>query len=301
MITNSADCFAEASIKIRGKVFSESDIAALQLLISAHPDKGRVQLSRIVCEQYGWTQANGELQDVACRGILLKLERRGMVRLPARKGPGRDNTSLPVAVAMELALEEIPVEGRLGQFAACRLEKVGPKREESQRWNGLIQRYHYLGYRPMVGRSLRYWIKLGDQEVGVIGWGSPSWKLASRDELIGWEPRTREKNLQGIANNTRFLIFPWVHVKYLASHVLSLCARQVPVDWKDRYGVELSLFETFVDVSRYRGTCYKAANWIHVGESRGSSKSGDSYNYHGQKKAIYVYPLVKDFRKKLCQ
>lgn len=290
----------EATIRIRGKVFSVSDIANLQSLISAHPKEGRIKLSRIVCEQYGWIQANGELQDVACRGILLKLERRGMICLPARKRQGRDNAALPVASALELPLEELPVEGRLGQFPACRLIRVG-KREDSQRWNGLIQRYHYLGYRPMVGRSLKYWIKLGDQDVGVIGWGSPSWKLASRDEFIGWSVATREKNLQGIANNTRFLIFPWVHVKYLASHVLSLCARQVPVDWKARYGVELSLFETFVDTSRYRGTCYKAANWIQVGESRGSSKSGDSYHYHGQKKAIYVYPLVKDFRERLGQ
>ena len=286
------------SIRIRGKEFSDTDIHNLQSLITTHPNKGRIELSRIVCEHFGWTQANGELQDVACRGILLKLERRGMIQLPVRKRQGRDNSSLPRPVALELPLEEPAVEGRLGQFPTCRLVSVS-KREESQRWNGLIQRYHYLGYRAVVGRSLKYWIKLGDQDVGVIGWGSPSWKLAGRDEFIGWEAGTREKNLQGIANNTRFLIFPWVHVKYLASHVLSLCARQVPVDWKTRYGVELSLFETFVDATRYRGTCYKAANWIHVGQSKGSSKSGDSYHYHGQKKDIYVYPLVKDFRVRL--
>lgn len=290
----------ETPLRIRGKVFTDTDIHTLQSLISTHPNKGRIELSRIVCEHYGWTQANGQLQDVACRGILLKLERRGMIRLPARKHPGRNNALLPVAAALELPLEEPLVEGRLGQFPTCRLVRVS-RREESQRWNGLIQRYHYLGYRPMVGRSLRYWIKLGNQNVGVIGWGSPSWKLTSRDELIGWDPKTREKNLQGIANNTRFLIFPWVHVKYLASHVLSVCARQVPVDWKIRYGVELSLFETFVDGTRYRGTCYKAANWIHMGQSKGSSKRGDSYHYHGQKKDIYVYPLVKDFRMRLCR
>ena len=288
------------SIRIRGKSFSTTDIENLQSLITSHPNKGRIELSRIVCAHYGWTQGNGQLQDVACRGILLKLERRGMIRLPERKRQGRDNSAWPVTTVVELPLEEPPVEGHLGQFPTCRLISVS-KRDDSRRCAGLIQRYHYLGYRPMVGRSLKYWIQLGNQNVGAIGWGSPSWKLASRDEFIGWDIPTRERNLQGIANNTRFLIFPWVHVKYLASHVLSLCARQVPMDWKARYGVELSLFETFVDATRYRGTCYKAANWVRVGQSKGASKSGDSYQYHGQKKDVYVYPLRKDFREHLCR
>ena len=288
-----------APVRIRGKILTAVEIQDIQSLITTHFTKGRIQLSRIVCEHFGWTQPNGQLQDVACRGILLKLERRGMIQLPARKQRGRDN-SLSLPAVLELPLQEPAVEGRLGQFSRCQLVRV-VTREESQRWNDLIHRYHYLGYRPMVGRSLKYGIKLGNHDVGVIGWGSPSWKLASRDEFIGWSVATREKNLQGIANNTRFLIFPWVHVKYLASHVLALCARQMPVDWRNRYGVELSLLETFVDAARYRGTCYKAANWIHVGQSKGSSKSGDSYHYHGQKKDVYVYPLVKDFRERLCQ
>ena len=201
---------------------------------------------------------------------------------------------------LELPLEEKAVVGRLGQYPSCRLVPVQGQ-QESSHWNGLIHRHHYLGYRPMVGRSLKYWIKLGHQTVGVIGWDSPCWKLASRDDFIGWIPETREKNLQGIANNTRFLIYPWVHVKYLASHVLALCARQVAMDWRVRYGSQLYLFETFVDATRFRGTCYKAANWIYVGQSKGSSKSGDSYHYHGQRKDVYVYPLGKDFRQRLCQ
>jgi hypothetical protein len=118
---------------------------------------------------------------------------------------------------------------------------------------------------------------------------------------VGWNAPTREKNLQGIANNTRFLIFPWVRVKYLASHVLSVAARQVPTDWLKRYGVELSLFETFVDATRYKGTCYKAANWVYIGQSKGSSKSGNGYHWHGQVKDIYVYPLSRDFREKLTR
>lgn len=290
----------DAPLRIRGKDFTETEIGSLRSLIEANPAKGRIELSRIVCQHFSWNQPNGQPQDVACRGLLLKLERRGIIQLPPRKQPGGNTGKQNKQPLLELALEESPVTGRLGEFPACRLMPV-TQQKDSNHWNALIHRYHYLGYRPMVGGSLKYWIKLGDQDVGVIGWGSPSWKLASRDEFIGWSVATREKNLQGIANNTRFLIFPWVHVKYLASHVLAQCARQVPMDWKNRYGVELSLFETFVDASRYRGTCYKAANWIHVGQSKGSAKSGDSYHYHGQKKDVYLYPLVKDFQKRLCQ
>lgn len=287
-------------VKIRGKIFTESLIHKLQLLLSRNADKGRIELSRVICLHLGWVQPNGNPQDVACRDILLKLERQGVLRLPPRKSSGRDNQRGLAKYLLELPLEEYPVTGKLGEFSLCQLLHA-EGRDECRRWNGFIDRYHYLGYRPMVGRSLKYWIRLGNQDVGLIGWGSPSWKLAGRDEFIGWDPATRERNLQGIANNTRFLILPWVHVKYLASHVLALCARQVPVDWKSRYGVVLFLFETFVDSTLYRGTCYKAANWVHAGQSKGSSKSGDSYHYHGQKKDIYLYPLVKDFRERLCQ
>lgn len=289
-----------ALVKVRGKVFTEADLQTLQFLIASNADKGRIKISRAVCKQMGWIQPNGVLQDMACRDILLKLERRGILTLPPRKPGGRDNRRRVAPPLLELPMKEEPLTGRVGEFSSCQIVRVGGP-EESRRWNGWVERYHYLGYRPFVGRSLKYWIKLGERDAGVIGWGSPSWKLGGRDKFIGWDSGTRERNLQGIANNTRFLILPWVRVKYLASRVLSLCARQVPADWRERYGVELFLFETFVDAARYRGTCYIAANWVHVGQSQGSSKSGDSYHYHGQRKEVYVYPLVKDFRERLCR
>lgn len=285
--------------KIRGKLLSTTQIAVIRSVITEHPTAGRVTLSQLICDRFNWKQPNGRLQDMACRAILLRLEKQGWIQLPPRKSSGRLNSRKPV-VELPLQVIQEPLEGRLGEYPPVRLARVANK-PDSRHWNGWIQRHHYLGYKPMVGRSLRYWIFLGEMRVGCIGWGSPSWKLASRDRFIGWNPLTREKNLQGVANNTRFLIFPWVHVKYLASHVLSLCVRQVPEDWQARYGVKLFVFETFVDATRYRGTCYKAANWVHVGESKGSSKSGDSYYYHGQKKDVYLYPLVKDFRERLCQ
>lgn len=284
-------------VRIRGKFLTEAQITDIKLILSCHPNAGRVALSRLICAHFDWKQPNGNFQDMACREILLRLEKQGWIILPRRKKKGRPNSQVPL---LELPLEEQhePLLGRLGNFPGVRMAMViGEK--ESCHWNALIHRYHYLGYKPMVGRALKYWIYLGDHKVGLIGWGSPCWKLACRDNFVGWDVVTREKNLQGIANNTRFLIFPWVKVKYLASHVLSLAARRVPGDWWKRYGVELSLFETFVDASRYKGTCYKAANWIYLGQSKGASKSGNSYHWHGQVKDVYVYPLSAFFRQRL--
>ncbi len=285
------------SLRVRGKVLMAEDLQIIRALITSKPRQGRTQLSRTLCERFGWRQPNGAWQDVACRGLLLKLEKCGVLQLPARQSAGGNpikQTRRPPPVMME----ETPVTGMLGSFPLCRLDPM-TRPADSGRWNSLIERYHYLGYRPLVGRSLKYRILLGDQEVGVMGWCSPSWKLASRDNYIGWDAGTREKNLQGVANNTRFLIYPWVRVKNLASHVLSLAARRVPVDWRARYGGEVYLFETFVDPQRYRGTCYRAANWVYLGKSRGSSKRGDAYHYHGCKKDVYVYPVCDDFRERL--
>ena len=281
--------------KVRGKVLSQDDVNRLQLLINSNRNDGRRTLSRRICESFQWVQPNGHLQDVACRDIMLKLEGLKLLTLPPRKIKARNNRQQIKPPVLELPLEEVPVIGRLGQYPPCRLISVSGQKE-SNYWNALIHRHHYLGYRPMVGRSLKYWIRLGNQDVGVIGWGSPSWKLASRDEFIGWSVAAREKNLQGIANNTRFLIFPWVHVKYLASHVLALCARQVPVDWRVRYGGELTMFETFVDATRYRGTCYKAANWIYVGKTKGRGKLGPAGKQTVPIKDIWLYPLCRRFK-----
>jgi hypothetical protein len=240
-------------------------------------------------------------QDVACREIMLRLEKAGLIKLPPRKYTWCGNRTRVVAAESLLPLEweqGEAVTGKLHDFGKVELQATAG-REESVRWNSLIERYHYLGYRPMVGRSMKYRIFLAGREAGLIGWGSPCWKLASRDGHIGWNALEREKNLQGVVNNTRFLIFPWVHVKYLASHILSVAVKRVVVDWWERYKVKLYLAETFVDSRRYKGTCYKAANWIYLGQSKGASKSGNSYNWHGEIKDVYVYPLCGDFRGKL--
>ena len=290
-----------APLRIRGKEIAETELAAIRTAIEKNPQWGRRQLSKEVCTQLGWYQPNWMPQDVACREILLRLEKAGLIKLPPRKYIWLGNKTRFVTADNLLPLEwEQPeaITGKLHDFGKVELQVVAG-REESVRWNGLIERYHYLGYRPMVGRSMKYRIHLAGREVGLIGWGSPCWKLASRDGYIGWDAAVREKNLQGVVNNTRFLIFPWVHVKYLASHILSVAVKRVVEDWWARYKIRLRLAETFVDSSRYKGTCYKAANWLYLGQSKGASKSGNSYNWHGGIKDVYVYPLCGDFSERL--
>lgn len=286
-------------LQIRGKILTSADVKHLQTLIRANPTANRTELSITISTAFGWRQPNGNVQDVACREILRRLEKKGLVALPPGRRPG-GHPKKPWVAPAEVCGEDRPAEitGVLGCFPAVSLVEVATL-ADGRRWNEWIGRYHYLGWSKPVGRSMRYWITLEGREVGLIGFSSPSWKLACRDTDIGWDGPTRERNLQGIANNHRFLILPWVRIKYLASHVLSVAARRVAADWWNRYGVRLYLLESFVDPALYRGTCYKAANWRCVGESRGSSKSGNSYVYHGRVKEVYVYPLTKDFRERL--
>lgn len=173
-------------------------------------------------------------------------------------------------------------------------------RVSSKMFTELMDRHHYLGYQWTVGRSVKYLFEMKGEIIGGMSWGSGNWKVGCRDKWVGWDAQTRAKNLNGIACNLRFLIVPWVKVKNLASHLLSRTVKQLPSDWKNLYGVELYLLETFVDPSRFKGTCYKAANWRYLGQTKGSGKRGASYYKHGQVKDIYVLPVAKDWQGRLC-
>jgi len=246
-------------------------------------------------------QPNGKPQDVAAREILRRLQQDGLIHLPVARNltPNQRKTKfLSPTTQPELQLAPAPLHGALGDFPQVRLELVASDCA-ARAWRGLIERYHYLGHRWSVGRSLRYFLYMGHDLIGAMGWGSACWKLASRDAFIGWDQTARVQNLQMLAGNHRFLILPWVRIKNLASHVLSLAVRRVPQDWERLYGIPLYLLESFVDPSRFKGTCYKASNWQYLGRSKGSSKSGNSYHYHGQVKDIYVYPLAHDFKERL--
>jgi hypothetical protein len=174
-------------------------------------------------------------------------------------------------------------------------------RAESRRWREQVERYHYLGCRVPFGAHLRYWVRHGERDLACLLWTSPAWKMQARDAWIGWTDEQRRGNLQAIVNNGRFLILPWVNVKGLASKILALSARQMPREWEMRYGCRPLLLETLVDAARFRGTCYRAANWIHVGQTAGRGRMDHEHKAHGQAvKDIYVYPLVRDARRRLC-
>jgi hypothetical protein len=291
---------AQDSLMIRGKAIAPDKLDTIRHIIGQDRLKGRTFLSVKICEQLHWFQPNGRPQDVACREILRRLDCLGLISLPEalkganneirRRGPITGNVQEPEAV--------IELNGSLKDWRPAILERVKTAKQSGQ-WRSLIGRYHYLGYAPMVGRCIKYFIYLKGVAVGAISWGSPCWKLGPRDSFIGWDADARIRNLQHLAGNHRFLLLPWVKIKNLASYVLSLAARQAARDWKDLYGLELYLLESFVDPSRVKGTCYRAANWQRLGQSKGSSKSGNSYRFHGQVKDIYVYPLADDFKQRL--
>ena len=205
------------------------------------------------------------------------------------------NRSIPV-----VKIDQIPLQDKLGNLAPVELKPVRNTKLEPL-YNSLLQQYHYLGYRQIVGNHLKYIAFIGHRPVACLGWGSAAWKVKSRDDFIGWNPATRRDNLHFVANNTRFLILPWISVKCLASKILALNVRIISDDWLNTYYYPLYLLETFVDQSRFKGTCYKAANWIRVGQTQGIAKKGHNHIFHGNIKDVYLYPLRKDFRKKLTR
>lgn len=233
---------------------------------------------------------------MACRYILLFLEKENLIKLPPRLlSANNENRKTG-----KIKLNEILLAGRVGDYPTLTL-KLLSKSDEYRLWNRIIHSYHYQGHQIIVGKFLKYIVYINDMPVACLGWGSPAWSLIQRERWIGWDKKTKDKNLGGIVNNIRFLILPWVRIKYLASHLLALSARRILHDWFERYGERVYLLETFVEKDRFKGTCYKAANWIHLGQTKGSSKRGSFHYHHGNIKDIYVYPLCKDFRNRLME
>jgi len=245
-----------------------------------------------------WTRPNGGLKNHECRQLLERLQAEGFLKLPeVRKLGGRGPRR---ADGSEAGCEQAPVAGIPGACEPLELALV-EGRTESRRWREHVERYHYLGSRVPFGANLRYWVRHGERELACLLWTSPAWKMQARDTWIGWSDEQRRSNLQRIVRNGRFLMLPWVHVKGLASKILALSARQMPHDWEVRYGCRPLLLETLVDAARFRGTCYRAANWIHVGRTAGRGRMDREHATHGQAvKDIYVYPLARDARQQLC-
>jgi len=281
---------------LRGRRLSSADVAYIRQTVDTHWEKGRSWISRFICQQWDWRQPNGQLKDMACRAILLRLEELELLKLPPRKCAGRNNRHPSFAPPSGFSTN--PLVGTVGEFAPLKLEMVRWSKGE-RLWNWLVQTYHYQGYRLIVGPHLKYLAYLGGQVVACLGWGAPAWKVGSRDRFIGWNQEQRRSHLHFLLNNVRFLILPWIRVKYLASQVLASNIKVLPSDWQRFYQHPVVLLETFVDTSRFRGTCYQASNWLWVGQTKGSGKRGNHYYYHGQPKTVYLYPLRKDFREVL--
>jgi len=284
---------------MQGRNVTDADIRLIRGLLAEHSEWGRSRLSEELCRRWEWRNAQGRLKDMAARTLLLKLERCGHIRLPKRRGPspnGRRNRHVPV---VQQPTE--PICGALRELRPLAVSLVTHGSEDLRLFNGLLAGYHYLGHRNTVGENLRYLVRdrLG-RPVACALFGSAAWKCAARDAFLGWDRPVRERNLQGLTNNTRFLVLPWVLVPHLASHVLGLMARRIRADWQAKYGHPVHAMETFVDRERFQGTCYRAANWLRLGATRGRTRNDREHRIRAAVKDVYLYPLIPDFRRELC-
>lgn len=288
----------EINIVYRNRHITHKDITFIRTLIANNSDKSRWFISRELCQQWNWRQQNGALKDMICRGLLLRLESDGHITLPPRK-------QIPNDPFLSRRPPE-PVEVDQTSIV-CSIEDIQPLKLQSVRktqyercYNGLIHQHHYLRYTQPVGENLKYIAFFNDRPIACMGWTSPAYHIGCRDRFIGWSPQVRVKNLHLIAYNTRFLIMPWVKIPNLASHLLGLIRRILSYDWIISYNHPIYFLETFVDTERFSGTCYKAANWIYMGKTTGRGKNDQTNIQNRSLKAVFGYPLVKDFRRILC-
>ena len=293
-------CYAAAMdvLRYRGRVITDTDVAFIRRLIAAHAGATRRALSHRLCEAWNWVQPNGALRDMVCRGLLLALHRAGHIELPpARKsnplGPKRRTPS-------RTTLRCTPVQGRLSDFVPLDIAQVRRTRDESL-FDSLVQTHHYLGYTQPVGEHLKYLVSAKGVPVACLAWSSAPRHIGCRDRFIGWSAEVRRKNIHLIAYNLRFLILPWVSVPHLASYILGRMARMLAQDWERLYGHPVHFLETFVDPERFRGTCYRAANWVVLGRTTGRGKDDLTHRPNRSIKEVLGYPLSKRFRERLCR
>jgi transposase len=281
-------------LKYSGRQFSEEQLEQVRALIAASPDSSRAAISRQVCQLLDWRKADGGWKEMSCRVALLRMHEDGWLTLPPPRHKCNNGRRTP---ARTQAAEPQPLqEFSLPQLGRPRLEIV--TRDRSALWNEYIDRYHYLGYTPLVGAQLRYLAYAQDRLLALFGYGASAWRLAPRDRWIGWSDAQRQAGLPRVVGQVRFLILPWIRCPNLASKLLSLSAAQLPADWEQRYGIRPWLLETFVDTSRFEGICYRAANWIDVGQTQGRGKKDRHCRARLPRKQVYLYPSILNRRKR---
>ncbi len=284
-------------LKYSGRQFGEEQLRKVRALIAASPDSSRTAISRQVCHLLDWRKADGGWKEVSCRVALLRMHEDGWLTLPPPRRKSNNGRRIPPRT---LAAEPQPLlETSLSQLGPLRLEIVTAER--SALWNEYIDRYHYLGYTPLVGAQLRYFAYGGQRLLALFGYGASAWRLAPRDRWIGWDDACRRAGLRHVVGQARFLILPWISCRNLASKLLSLSARQLTSDWEQRYGIRPWLLESFVDASRFQGTCYRAANWIDVGQTQGRGKKDRHRRVSLPRKQIYLHPLCANCQERLRQ
>jgi len=287
----------EEVITLHNRQFTSDDIAHIRFLIESEGHKGRTYLSKRLCELWDWRTATGQLRDITAREVLRKLDKLGKIKLPPKQQPARQ-AGYKNKTVLTVPMNTQTLFCSLSSLEPLSIQLVrGTKNEKF--YNALIDAYHYLGYHQNSGEQLKYIIFVSDRPIACIGFSGSAFKIAPRDHFIGWTDQERKQNLSGIVNNSRFLILPWVKVANLASFILGSVARRIQRDWMDYYRREIVLLETFVEKERFFGTCYKAANWLYLGQTQGRGRN-DRYNTCILPiKDIYVYPLVKDFQRRL--
>lgn len=285
---------------IQGRLIGSAEIRQIRDLIAANPGWSRWRLSRVLAENWAWYSSSGQLKDMAARTLLFKLEQRQAIRLPEcrrrppRRGPQWTDDLFDTAAPEPIAEELIALQ-------PLRVERVGPKHPDFHAFQRHLVCHHYLGYRGPVGENIGYLVRSNcGRDLACLLFGAAAWKVAARDRWIGWSAEQRAQGLGFIANNTRFLILPWVRVRSLASHVLARVSSRIDADWQARYGHPIYLLETFVEQSRFQGTCYRAANWIRVGETTGRTRQDRFNTIRTPRKDIYLHPLHPHAQRRLA-
>jgi hypothetical protein len=274
-----------------GRDFTNKELDQIRSLIKENPQFYRAKLSREVCQMLQWLKPDGKLKDMSCRVAMLRMQEDSLIELPKplrAKAVIRKIKFTPVTDPQDSIL--CPVN-RLPHLQLQMVNKAN-----SSLWNEYVERYHYLGYTPLPGAQLRYFITANGQILALTGFGAAAWQTSPRDKFIGWDHEQRKRNLHLIVNNARFLILPWVQSKNLASKILALNARQLSYDWEEKYNIRPVLMESFIEKNRFAGTCYKAANWCNVGQTKGRGKLGPPGKISVPIKDVWLYPLNKNFR-----
>lgn len=284
---------------LRGREFGLRELRIILQTVSSHGRQGRTRVSEVVCERLHWRQPNGWLKDRACRDVLRRLAKRGLVKLPPPLAKNGGRT--PIWRLPQEYVNRLSSQAPLTALPSSLSLEFAKGNEAERVWNYLVAQHHYLGYRVAVGRCIKYLVRSGERVLGAIAFSSPVWRLARRDAVLSECGLTAADLHERVINNTRFVLLPGARIEHLASKALSVATQQVTHDWAQYYSVRPLVVETFVQPSRFDGTCYKAANWLHIGETRGFAKVGPTHHNSQEPKAIFLYGLNRAMRNRLTK